>query len=82
MKVRLEIRLNPDILDPQGDAINNALQQMNFKSVSSVRQGKLIELDVNASSQEEAHNLVRKMAEELLVNPTMETYIINARIDR
>ena len=77
MKVRLEISLNPDILDSQGDAINNALQQMNFKSVSSVRQGKLIELDVNASSQEEAHNLVKKMAEELLVNPIMETYIIS-----
>ena len=77
MKVRLEIRLNPDILDPQGDAINNALQQMNFKSVSSVRQGKLIELDVNASSQEEAHNLVKEMAEKLLVNPIMETYIIS-----
>ena len=77
MKVRLEIRLNPDILDPQGDAINNALQQMNFKSVSSVRQGKLIELDVKASNQEEAHNLVKKMAEELLVNPIMETYIIS-----
>ena len=77
MKVKLEIRLNPDILDPQGDAINNALQQMNFKSVSSVRQGKLIELDVKASNQEEAHNLVKKMAEELLVNPTMETYIIS-----
>ena len=77
MKVRLEIRLNPDILDSQGDAINNALQQMNFKSVSSVRQGKLIELDVNASSQEEAHNLVKKMAEELLVNPIMETYTIS-----
>jgi len=77
MKVRLEIRLNPDILDPQGDAINNALQQMNFKSVSSVRQGKLIELDVKASNQEEARNLVKKMAEELLVNPIMETYIIS-----
>ena len=77
MKVRLEIRLNPDILDPQGDAINNALQQMNFKSVLSVRQGKLIELDVKASNQEEAHNLVKKMAEELLVNPIMETYIIS-----
>tara|TARA_B100000287_G_scaffold175280_1_gene165298 strand:- start:685 stop:924 length:240 start_codon:yes stop_codon:yes gene_type:complete len=77
MKVKLEIRLNPDILDPQGDAINNALQQMNFKSVSSVRQGKLIELDINASSQEEAQNLVKKMAEELLVNPIMETYIIS-----
>lgn len=77
MKVKLEIRLNPDILDPQGDAINNALQQMNFKSVSSVRQGKLIELDINASNQEEAHNLVKKMAEELLVNPIMETYIIS-----
>ena len=77
MKVRLEIRLNPDILDPQGDAINNALQQMNFKSVSSVRQGKLIELDVKASNQEEAHNLVKKLAEELLVNPIMETYTIS-----
>ena len=77
MKVRLEIRLNPDILDPQGDAINNALQQMNFKSVSSVRQGKLIELDVDTSSQEKARNLVKKMAEELLVNPIMETYIIS-----
>ena len=77
MKVRLEIRLNPDILDPQGDAINNALQQMDFKSVSSVRQGKLIELDVKASNPEEAHNLVKKMAEELLVNPIMETYIIS-----
>ena len=77
MKVRLEIRLNPNILDPQGDAINNALQQMNFKSVSSVRQGKLIELDVEASNQKEAHNLVKKMAEELLVNPIMETYIIS-----
>ena len=77
MKVRLEIRLNPDILDPQGDAINNALQQMNFKSALSVRQGKLIELDVKASNQEEAHNLVKKMAEELLVNPVMETYIIS-----
>ena len=77
MKVRLEIRLNPDILDPQGDAINNALQQMNFKSVTSVRQGKLIELDVKASNQEEARNLVKKMAEELLVNPIMETYTIS-----
>ena len=77
MKVKLEIRLNPDILDPQGDAINNALQQMNFKSVSSVRQGKLIELDINASSQEEAQNLVKKMAEKLLVNPIMETYTIS-----
>ena len=50
---------------------------MNFKSVSSVRQGKLIELDINASSQEEAQNLVKKMAEELLANPIMETYIIS-----
>ena len=77
MKVKLEIKLNPDILDPQGNAINNALKQMNFKCVSSVRQGKLIELDVDTSSQEKAHNLVKKMAEELLVNPIMETYIIS-----
>ncbi len=76
MKVTLNIVLNENILDPQGDAIKNALLQLNFSEVNSVRQGKLIELHLNIENKEKALEIARKMAEDLLVNSTMETYRI------
>ena len=76
MKVKLNIVLNENILDPQGDAIKNALLQLNFSEVNSVRQGKLIELHLNIENKEKAVEIARKMAEDLLVNSTMETYRI------
>ena len=76
MKVTLNIVLNENILDPQGDAIKNALLQLNFSEVNSVRQGKLIELHLNIENKEKAIEIARKMAEDLLVNSTMETYRI------
>ena len=76
MKVTLNIVLNENILDPQGDAIKNALHQLNFSEVNSVRQGKLIELHLNIENKEKAVEIARKMAEDLLVNSTMETYRI------
>jgi len=76
MKVTLNIVLNENILDPQGDAIKNALLQLNFSEVKSVRQGKLIELHLNIDNKEKAVEIAKKMAEDLLVNSTMETYRI------
>ena len=76
MKVTLNIVLNENILDPQGDAIKNALLQLNFSEVNSVRQGKLIELHLDIENKDKAIKIVRKMAEDLLVNSTMETYRI------
>ncbi len=79
MKVKIEISLNKNILDPQGDAIKQALQQMNFENVVSVRQGKLIELDLNVGNQKEAYKLAEMMAKDLLSNPVMETYSISIK---
>lgn len=76
MKIKLAVTLKKNILDPQGDAVKVALKQMNFKALSSVRQGKLIELDLDISDRKVAHDLVEKMARELLVNEVMETYEI------
>lgn len=76
MKVTLNIVLNENILDPQGDAIKNALLQLNFSEVNSVRQGKLIELHLDTENKDKAVEIARKMAEDLLVNSTMETYRI------
>ena len=76
MKVTLNIVLNENILDPQGDAIKNALLQLNFAEVNSVRQGKLIELCLDTENKDKAVEITTKMAEDLLVNSTMETYRI------
>mgnify|MGYP001315633737 FL=1 len=76
MKVTLNIVLNENILDPQGDAIKNALHQLNFSEVNSVRQGKLIELHLDIDNKDKAVEIARRMAEDLLVNSTMETYRI------
>lgn len=76
MKARVAIRLRPDVLDPQGKAIGQALGTLGFFGVSNVRQGKLIELDVEASDAATAKEKVKAMCERLLANPVIEDYEI------
>jgi phosphoribosylformylglycinamidine synthase PurS subunit len=76
MKARVSIRLRPDVLDPQGKAIGQALVTLGFPSVNNVRQGKLIELDVEASDVGSAEQQVQAMCEKLLANPVIEDYDI------
>jgi len=76
MRARVSIRLRPDVLDPQGKAIGRALVTLGFSSVNNVRQGKLIELDVEASDVGSAEQQVQAMCEKLLANPVIEDYDI------
>ena len=73
MKARVTVTLKPGVLDPQGRAIHNALGGLGFTGVESVRQGKLIELDL-ADGTGEAE--VAAMCQKLLANPVIETYRI------
>ena len=76
MRARVSIRLRPDVLDPQGKAIGQALVTLGFSSVNNVRQGKLIELDVEDSDVGSAEQQVQAMCEKLLANPVIEDYDI------
>lgn len=76
MKARVQIRLRPDVLDPQGKAIGHALATLGFDGVGDVRQGKLIELDVAAADAGAAEAKVKAMCEKLLANPVIEDYEI------
>ena len=76
MKVKIIISLKENILDPQGETIKNALCQMAFENIVSLRQGKIIELDLNISNRDEALKCAEAMSEQLLVNPIMEKYQI------
>jgi len=74
MKAKVIITLKNGVLDPQGKAIEGALTGLGFTGVDNVRQGKFIELDVDAASAEDARTLVEAMCEKLLSNTVIENY--------
>ena len=76
MKARIHIRLKPEVLDPQGKAIGNALKGLGFAGVGEVRQGKLIELDLADTDPAIARARVEDMCRQLLANPVIENYAI------
>ncbi len=75
MKVRIYITLKKSVLDTQGKAIENSLiNNLGFNTISNVRQGKLIEFDINSGSKEEIKQEVDSMCDKLLVNKIIENY--------
>ena len=70
MRARVLIRPKAGILDPQGQAVERALPALGFAGVSAVHVGRLVELDVEDSSQ------LPSMCERLLANPLIEDYEI------
>lgn len=74
MKAKIHITLKPGVLDPQGKAIENALDHLGFSGVSAARQGKYIELDLTTTDEQQAQEHVRAMCEKLLANTVIEQY--------
>jgi phosphoribosylformylglycinamidine synthase subunit PurS len=77
VRARVHVRLKEGVLDPQGAAIGHALSQLGFGGVSGVRQGKLIELDLQQQDRARAEAEVRAMCEQLLANPVIETWSVS-----
>ncbi len=71
-KAMVHVTLKRDVLDPQGKAIQNACQSLGHPSVKSVRQGKLFELELDASDEAQARAVLRELCEKLLANPVIE----------
>ena len=76
MKVRVQVMLRSDILDPQGKAIRNALAALGFAGIGEVRQGKLIELELSETDPARTREQVEAMCKQLLANPVIEDYAI------
>ena len=73
-RVVVDVVMKPEILDPQGQAILNALGRLGIDGVSSVRQGKHFELEV-ADDLEDAE--LTRIADTLLANPVIEDFTIH-----
>ena len=76
MKIKVIVTLKNGVLDPQGKAIQQTLNGMNFDNVSDVRQGKFFEIEVNESDENKAQSLVDDMCKKLLANLVIEDYKI------
>ena len=76
MKIKVIVTLKNGVLDPQGKAIQQTLNGMNFDNVSEVRQGKFFEIDVNENDETKAKSLVDDMCKKLLANLVIEDYKI------
>lgn len=73
MKARVQVMLKRGVLDPQGEAVRHALGAMGFGGVTGVRQGKVIELELEDGTSEAE---VGEMCEKLLANTVIESYSV------
>lgn len=75
MKAKVHITLKNGVLDPQGAAIESALDHMGFQGVNA-RVGKLIELEVKENDAAKAKKAIEQMCEKLLANTVIEKYVV------
>jgi phosphoribosylformylglycinamidine synthase subunit PurS len=76
MKARIFVTLKDGVLDPQGKAIGHALNNLGFREVGKVRQGKVIDIELEETDQGKARARLKEMCEELLANTVIEKYEI------
>ena len=76
MRAIVYIRLKAEVLDPQGQAIESALKNLGENNINNIRQGKLIEMDIEAKNKEEAEEKIEKITKSLLANTVIEEYSI------
>jgi phosphoribosylformylglycinamidine synthase len=77
IKARVTVTLKNGVLDPQGKAIEGALGTLGFAGINGVRQGKVFDLEIDATDTAQAEADIKAMCERLLANTVIENYSIS-----
>ena len=77
MKISVTVTLKKDVLDPQGKVVSQTLKNMGFNSISSVRQGKFFEIEINEKDLKKIKILAEEISKKLLSNTVIEDYKVN-----
>jgi phosphoribosylformylglycinamidine synthase len=80
-RVIVDVMLKPEILDPQGRAVQGALGRLGLTGVSEVRQGKQFVIDLEGELDSDRAALMEQLAAELLSNPVIENYRLTVQSD-
>ncbi len=73
-RVVVDVMLKPEILDPQGRAVQGALGRLGLSGVQDVRQGKQFVIELEGDLEGDRAELMEKLAGELLSNPVIEDF--------
>ncbi len=74
MKARIHVFYKDSVFDPQGSTVEESLKRMGFNKIKNIRMGRVIDLEMDYDSKEEAKRDVTKMCERLLANPVIESF--------
>ena len=75
--VVVEVMLKPEILDPQGKAVEGALARLGLADVVGVRQGKRFEITLEGELDGATRAHLHELAGSLLCNPVIEDYLLH-----
>jgi phosphoribosylformylglycinamidine synthase subunit PurS len=73
-KVRVLVSFKESVLDPQGQAVKNALLTLGYDFVREVRQGKVFEIEIDDLPPEKMDKIIPEIAHKVLSNPIIETF--------
>jgi phosphoribosylformylglycinamidine synthase len=73
-KALIDVMPQKEILDPQGKAVEEALNHLSAQSIQSVRIGKKIEFFIESESKASAVSQVEELSKKLLANLIMEEF--------
>lgn len=73
-KVRVFVSFKESVLDPQGQAVKNALFTLGYDFIREVRQGKIFEIEVDDLPPEELDKVIPEIAHKVLSNPIIEKF--------
>ena len=75
-KIDLIVRPRDVVRDPQSDAVQEALEGIGCQGLQVQSVGRFLQLELDATSEDDARNQVEDMCKRLLVNPNLETFDI------
>ncbi|HEU4488323.1 MAG TPA: phosphoribosylformylglycinamidine synthase subunit PurS [Actinomycetota bacterium] len=71
---KVDVMPRQGISDPQGQTIERALPALGLEGISSVRVGKSISFQIDASDEDEARRRAGEVCDRLLANPVLESF--------
>jgi phosphoribosylformylglycinamidine synthase len=80
-RVIVDVMLKPEILDPQGRAVQGALGRLGLSGVTDVRQGKQFIIELEGDLDDARRATLEELAGELLSNPVIENYTMTVVVD-
>jgi len=76
LKISVIVTLKKEVLDPQGNTVQQTLKNMGYNNVSQVRQGKFFEIEVDSDDLEKTKKEIVEICNNLLANTVIEEYKI------